>query len=158
MRLTVRSLVGLMLVLVTSTLWAADGLVQMESAHSVERTTDRLVHALKDKGMTVFRQVDHRQGAAGVNLSLRPTRIVIFGNPKVGTPLMQCQQSVAIDLPQKALIWEDADGQVWLGYNDPAYLTERHDIDGCDAVVGKIGKALDGFARAATSEGTSTTE
>jgi uncharacterized protein (DUF302 family) len=76
--------------------------------------------------------------------------VVIFGNPKVGTPLMQCAQSVAIDLPQKALVWEDSDGTVWLGYNDPDYLKQRHSIEGCDQVIEKVKGALAGFAKAAT--------
>lgn len=81
---------------------------------------------------------------------MRPTQSVIFGNPKVGTPLMQCSQTVAIDLPQKALIWQDETGQVWLTYNDPQYLEVRHGIDGCQAVVVKIQTALKNFTQVAT--------
>ena len=80
----------------------------------------------------------------------RPTQLVIFGNPKVGAPLMQCAQSVAIDLPQKALITQDAQGRVWLSYNDPAYLRQRHHIEGCKPVLAKVSGALAKFARAAT--------
>ena len=83
-------------------------------------------------------------------MSLRPTEVVIFGNPKVGTPLMNCAQSVAIDLPQKALIWQDEAGEVWLAYNDPAYLAGRHKIEGCDEVLKKVSGALANFAAAAT--------
>ena len=100
--------------------------------------------------MTVMARVNHQQGAEKAGLELRPTEVVIFGNPKVGTPLMQCAQSVAIDLPQKALIWEDANGEVWLGYNDPQYLKGRHDIEGCDEVLDKVSGALGNFAKAAT--------
>jgi uncharacterized protein (DUF302 family) len=85
----------------------------------------------------------------GVN-QMRPTELIIFGNPKVGTPLMQCAQSAAIDLPQKALIWEDANGEVWLSYNNPAYLVERHKVTGCEPVVEKITTALANFAKVAT--------
>jgi uncharacterized protein (DUF302 family) len=81
---------------------------------------------------------------------LRPTELVIFGNPKVGAPLMQCSQTVAIDLPQKALIWQDESGQVWLTYNDPQYLAKRHEIGGCKAVLDKVRNALKNFAKTAT--------
>ena len=105
---------------------------------------------LKQKGMTVFARVDHSAGAAKVGKALRDTQLVLFGNPKVGTPLMQCAQSVAIDLPQKALIWKDEAGQVWLSYNDPAYLATRHQIQGCDEVLEKVSGALAKFSQAAT--------
>ncbi|MBZ2169488.1 DUF302 domain-containing protein [Marinobacter sp. F4216] len=129
---------------------AADGLIAVKSNHSVSDTTERLVAALQDKGMMVMNRIDHAAGAGSVGAELRPTEVVIFGNPKVGTPLMQCAQSVAVDLPQKALIWEDNEGQVWLGYNDPAYLKARHGIEGCDEVLAKVEAALDNFASMAT--------
>ena len=100
--------------------------------------------------MTVFVKIDHAERAQKVGKKLRPTELIVFGNPKVGTPLMQCGQSVAIDLPQKALIWEDQEGQVWLSHNDPKYLAKRHGIKGCDEVVQKIENALNNFAKAAT--------
>jgi uncharacterized protein (DUF302 family) len=128
----------------------AEGLIAIKSSHSVSATADKLTSLLKDKGMTVMNRISHSDGAASVDLALRPTELVIFGNPKVGTPLMQCTQSVAIDLPQKALIWEDESGQVWLGYNDPMYLKQRHDIQGCDEVLKKIAGALGAFAEGAT--------
>ena len=129
---------------------ANSGLVNVKSTHSVKDTTDRLEKALETKGMTVFIRIDHAAGAKKASLALPPTELVIFGNPKVGTPLMQCSRSVAIDLPQKALIWEDDQGQVWLTYNDPAYLAGRHAITGCEAVLEKVGGALRNFAAAAT--------
>jgi uncharacterized protein (DUF302 family) len=129
---------------------ADNGLVNVKSTHSVKDTADRLVKALEAKGMTVFIRIDHAAGAKKAGLSLPPTELVIFGNPKVGTPLMQCSRSVAIDLPQKALIWEDDQGQVWLAYNDPAYLATRHAITGCEAVLKKVDGALKNFAAAAT--------
>ncbi len=129
---------------------AAEGLVTVASAHSVQETADRLVSVLKKKGMKVFVRIDHAAGAASVGRRLRPTQLVIFGNPKVGAPLMQCAQSVAIDLPQKALITQDAQGRVWLSYNDPAYLRQRHHIEGCKPVLAKVSGALAKFARAAT--------
>jgi uncharacterized protein (DUF302 family) len=129
---------------------ADSGLVNVKSTHSVKDTADRLEKALETKGMTVFIRIDHAAGAKKASLALPPTELVIFGNPKVGTPLMQCSRSVAIDLPQKALIWEDDQGQVWLTYNDPAYLAGRHAITGCEAVLEKVGGALRNFAAAAT--------
>lgn len=129
---------------------AASGLVTVKSAHDVKTTADRLEKVLQEKGMTVFIRIDHAAGAQKVEKQLRPTELIIFGNPKVGTPLMQCAQSTAIDLPQKALIWEDADGQAWLSYNDPSYLVERHGVIGCAPVVEKIANALANFTTLAT--------
>ncbi len=130
---------------------ASEGMINVKSAHSVATTADRLENLLASKGMTVFKRVDHAAGAAKAGKTLRPTELVIFGNPKVGTPLMLCSQSIAIDLPQKALIWEDADGQVWLSYNDPAFLKLRHDTQGCDQVLQKVSGALANFAKGATA-------
>ena len=128
----------------------ADGVIRIKSKHSVSETVDKLETALKNKGMTIFKRVSHSEGAARVGLELRPTELMIFGNPKVGTPLMQCEQLAALDLPQKALVYEDPDGQVWFAYNDPEYIADRHNISGCDEVVEKISKALANFSRAAT--------
>ncbi len=130
---------------------AADtGLVSVKSSHSVRETADRLESTLGKKGMTVFNRINHAEGASKIGKKLRPTELIIFGNPKVGAPLMQCSQTVAIDLPQKALIWEDEAGQVWLTYNDPKYLATRHDISECAEVLKKIENALRNFANAAT--------
>jgi uncharacterized protein (DUF302 family) len=138
------------LLIVASAASADSGLVTIESAHDVKTTADRLEKALGEKGMTVFIRIDHAKGAQSVGQQLRPTEVVIFGNPKVGTPLMQCSRGAAIDLPQKALIWEDDAGKVWLSYNNPQYLVTRHKIEGCQEVVGTIEKALGNFAKAAT--------
>jgi len=126
------------------------GIISLKSSNNVNITADRLVHALQSKGMTVFNRIDHAKNAKQVGKTLRPTTLIIFGNPKAGTPLMQCRQGAGLDLPQKALIREDASGQVWLSYNDPEYLAKRHRIKGCDKVLGNIGKALGNFAKAAT--------
>ncbi len=130
--------------------FADNGLVSVKSAHDVKATADRLEAVLAEKGMTVFARIDHAAGAEKAAMQLRPTELVIFGNPKVGTPLMQCDQNVAIDLPQKALIHEDASGQVWLSYNNPAYLAGRHQLQECSAVLTKVEGALKNFANAAT--------
>lgn len=127
-----------------------DGMVHVKSPHDVQVTTDRLENALKEKGMTVFMRLDHAQGAQKIGSELRPTQLVVFGNPKVGTALMQCSQSVGIDLPLKALIWQDKSGHVWISYNDPKFLARRHQIKGCDQVIQNVEKALQRFAAKAT--------
>ena len=134
----------------SSPVFAYNGLVNVKSAHDVKMTADLLEAALVKKGMTVFARIDHAAGAEKVSMQLRPTELVIFGNPKVGTPLMLCDQNAAIDLPQKALIHEDVEGQVWLSYNSPAYLAERHQLKECSAVLMKVENALRNFAAAAT--------
>ncbi|MEE8365047.1 MAG: DUF302 domain-containing protein [Gammaproteobacteria bacterium] len=138
--------------LFSSTLFAHEGLISVKSVHDVKITADRLENVLKSKGMKVFARINHAAGAKKVGKKLRPTELVIFGNPKVGAPLMLCAQSIAIDLPQKALIWEDSAGQVWLTYNDPQYLATRHNIQGCEKVLAKVTTALGKFAGKATSQ------
>lgn len=131
---------------------ADQGLISLKSAHSVKQTADKLEKLLNSKGMTVFARINHAQGAQKVGLNLRPTELVIFGNPKVGTPLMQCQQTVAIDLPQKALIWQDEKGATWLSYNDPKIIAKEHGLTGCSKTLNKITKALNLFASKAVEE------
>jgi uncharacterized protein (DUF302 family) len=137
--------------LFTASAFATEGMISIKSAHTVAVTADRLEKILGSKGMTVFKRIDHAAGAQKVGKTLRPTELVVFGNPKVGTPLMLCSQSVAIDLPQKALIWQDEAGQVWFSYNDPEYLALRHNIQGCDAVLKKVAGALGNFAKKASA-------
>jgi uncharacterized protein (DUF302 family) len=129
---------------------ANDGTISVKSAQDVPATADKLVAALENKGMTVFARIDHAAGARKADMSLEATELVVFGNPKVGTALMKCGRGVGIDLPLKALIWQDGGGLTWLSYNDPAYLAERHKLEGCDEVLEKVGKAQAGFAKAAT--------
>lgn len=152
MKRPMKRLIPLLFILVAAqpTL-AADGIIAVKSPHTVEQTIERLESVLKAKGMTVFGRVDHAAGARKVGKTLRPTALLIFGNPKVGTPLMLCQQTIALDLPQKVLVWEDAQGTVWLGYNDPAYLARRHELKGCEKVLKKVSGALGNFAKAATA-------
>lgn len=129
---------------------AADGVVAMKSGLPVRDTIDRLEKIAKDKGLAIFLRVDHTAGAAKVGKELRPTELLVFGNPQGGTPLMQCAQTAGIDLPLKALSWQDASGQTWLGYNDPAYLAKRHDLgSACAAAVEAISKAMNGLVQAA---------
>ena len=131
---------------------AADGVINVQSSFKVKATADRMESILKEKGMTVFNRINHSEGANKVGIKLRDTELIIFGNPKVGSPLIKCQQSVALDLPQKALIWEDEKDQVWITYNNPEYLEKRHDIVGCKQVISKIEKALAGIAKSASME------
>lgn len=129
---------------------AADGLVAVKSPHSAKATMDKLEELVKQRGLNVFVRIDHAAGAAKVGKSLRPTELLIFGNPQGGTPFMECEQTVGIDLPLKALVWEDASGQVWLGYNDPNFLAQRHGVTQCP-VVENLRKALSGLADSAVA-------
>jgi len=104
------------------------GLVDLPSKHSVDETVEKLKGILQSKGVTLFALIDHSGEAAKAGLKMRPTKLLIFGNPKAGTPVMLAAPSSAIDLPLKILIWEDAQGKVWVAYNSPAYLQERHDF------------------------------
>jgi uncharacterized protein (DUF302 family) len=107
---------------------AQNGLIHLASQHTVDETMQRLEALLDERGITTFARVDHSGEAAKVGLTMRPTKLLIFGSPKGGTPLMQAAPTVAIDLPLKALFWQDADGKVWLTYNDPTYLQQRHNF------------------------------
>jgi uncharacterized protein (DUF302 family) len=129
-----------------------DGLVTIASSHTPVVTIDRLMSALDAKGITVFARIDHAAGAASVGTALRPTTVVIFGNPAAGTPLMQSDQRIGLDLPLKALVWEDANGQTWLTYSNPAWLVERYGLgDEAKPVAGRLASVLVGLAAAATS-------
>jgi uncharacterized protein (DUF302 family) len=107
---------------------AAEGLTTLPSGFAPSETMDRLEAEVKARGMTVFARIDHAAGAALAGLSLRPTEVLIFGNAKAGTPLMQSSPTIGIDLPLKMLVWEDADGKVWLSYNEPSWLAKRHGL------------------------------
>ncbi len=137
------------LLLASTAAFAADGLVTVPSAHAPKETLDRLEAVLKEKGLTIFLRLDHAAGAAKIGKTLRPTQLLVFGNPQGGTPLMECDQTTGIDLPLKALAWQDADGKNFLGYNDPTYIASRHGVPTCP-VAANLQKALDGFAKAAT--------
>ena len=120
-----------------------DGLITLASNHPVKATMDRLEAALRDKGITLFARIDHAAGAASVDMPLRPTELIIFGNPKAGTPLMQARQSIGIDLPLKMLGWQDAAGKVWLACYDPVWLARRHGLEGkAEAAIAGLAKAL----------------
>jgi len=142
----------IILTLFSMTTSAQNGLITIKSQHSVNETANRFEKLVNDKGLKFFMRIDHSLNAANAELSLRPTQVILFGNPLAGTALMNCGQTIAIDLPQKALFWEDEDGQTWVSYNDPYYLQKRHHLDGCDPVVGKVSNLLSGLATASASE------
>jgi uncharacterized protein (DUF302 family) len=125
-----------------------NGLIHLPSHGSVDETSQRLQTLLNEKSVRLFALIDHSGEAAKVGFQMRPAKLLIFGNPKGGTPLMQQAPTLAIDLPLKALIWEDAEGKVWLTYNDPAYLQRRHGfpaelMGNLSAVNGLLAKAVE---------------
>ncbi|SDT61562.1 DUF302 domain-containing protein [Bradyrhizobium canariense] len=129
----------------------ADGLITIQSSFGPEETMKKFAAAAQSKGMTIFAQIDHAAGAAQVGLSLRPTAVIIFGNPKGGTAPMQAAQTTGIDLPLKALVWQDADGATWLSYNDPAWIAKRHGLQHeAEAAFKGMSDALHAFAAMAT--------
>lgn len=142
----------LVVLIMTVSTYAAEGMVDVKSSFGVKEAGDRLESALEKKGLTIFKRVKHSEAAKKVGVELRETELIIFGNPKVGSPLMKCEQSVAIDLPQKALIWKDSEGNTWISYNDPRYLEKRHNISNCEEVISKIEKALAAVAKASATK------
>jgi uncharacterized protein (DUF302 family) len=128
-----------------------NGLTTIASAHSVKQTIELIESDIESKGMTVFARIDHAAGAKEVGLALAPTQLLIFGNAKAGTPLMQSNQQIGIDLPLKMLAWEDASGKTWLTFNDPAWLAKRHGLSHeLNQAVSRIAAALDVIAKRAT--------
>jgi uncharacterized protein (DUF302 family) len=131
---------------------AADGLTTLRSGHGPGDTMNRLEAEVKARGMTVFARFDHAAGATDAGLSLRPTEVLIFGNAKGGTPLMQSVQTIGIDLPLKALVWQDTSGATWLSYNDPVWLAQRHGLAGeTSTAIGNLSAALAAVTNAAIS-------
>jgi uncharacterized protein (DUF302 family) len=130
---------------------STDGLITLASAFGPKETMDRLDAAVRAKGLTVFARIDHAAGAAEAGLPLRPTELLVFGNAKGGTPLMQANQAIGIDLPLKALVYEDAAGKVWLAYNDPRWLARRHRLGpAADPQVAALASVLGALASKAT--------
>lgn len=150
MKLFTRTLGALTLAAASGLSAAADGLIDLKSPHNAKATMDRLESVVKERGLNVFARIDHAAGASKIGKTLRPTELLIFGNPQGGTPFMECAQTVGIDLPLKALVWDDAAGQTWLSYNDPAYLGQRHGAAQCPSVEA-LRKALAGLSQAAVA-------
>jgi uncharacterized protein (DUF302 family) len=134
-----------------SAAWSADGLVAVKSLRTPGETMDRLEKVLKANNIVVFARLDHAAGAAQAGRKLRPTQLLIFGNPQGGTLLMECAQSAGIDLPMKALAWQDASGQTWLAYNDPVWIAQRHKAPQC-AAAAELKKALAAFTASAVAK------
>ena len=129
---------------------AVEGLTTVRSSYGPEETINRLEAEIRSRGMTVFAHIDHAAGAAGVGLSLRPTDVLLFGNARGGTPLMQSIQTIGIDLPLKMLVWRDAAGDTWLSYNDPHWIAKRHGMgQEAEATVSAMSAALDALAKIA---------
>lgn len=139
-----KKLILLMLFLCSPVLASAQNIVSKPSKYSVAETVDRLEKIAKGKGLTIFARIDHSGEAEKAGLKMRPTQLLILGNPKGGTPLMNAAPSIAIDLPLKALAWQDAEGKVWLGYNSPDFLKHRHNLpDEMVKVLGAMGALVD---------------
>jgi uncharacterized protein (DUF302 family) len=131
---------------------AAEGLITLRSSYGPKETVGKLEAAIGAKGMTVFARIDHAAAAAAVGLSLRPTELLIFGNAQGGTPLMQPDQTTGIDLPLKALVWQDSSGTTWLSYNDPRWIAKRHGLGHqVEPTVSAMTAALDALAKVATA-------
>ena len=126
-----------------------EGLTTIPSRFGPKETMDRLVAEIRAKGMNVFARIDHAAGAAEVGLKLRPTELILFGNALGGTPLMQSVQTVGIDLPLKALVWQDAAGKTWISYNEPSGIAQRHHVKGAEQAVRKMTDVLSAMLRKA---------
>lgn len=130
-----------------ATAGATDGLITVQSPYSVAKTLDRFEAAAKSRGFNIFLRLDHAAAANKVGKNLRPTELLVFGNPQSGTPLMECSQTAGIDLPLKALAWQDAGGSVWFAYNDPKYLALRHVVGDCGLNLEKVSRTLEGLTQ-----------
>jgi len=149
-----RNFLVVVLLLVAPTMASAgdDGLISKKSNHSVKVTLDRLENVLKKKGITIVKRWSHDEGGKKAGIPLRPTELLIFGNPKMGTHFFTSNQTSGIDLPMKALAWQDKEGQVWLTYNDPSYIAGRHEIKNRSEIVKKMTGALNNLTNAATKK------
>jgi uncharacterized protein (DUF302 family) len=135
----------------SDSLGAMGGLITISSHFGPKETVDRLETEIQAKGMKVFARIDHAAGAAEVGLTLRPTELIIFGNARGGTPLMQSAQTVGIDLPLKALVWQDAAGKTWLSYNEPSWIAQRHGVADAEAIVSKMADLLSAISTKAAN-------
>ena len=127
-----------------------EGLTTVPSNFGPKETMDRLETEIRTKGLEVFARIDHAAGAAEVGLNLRPTELIIFGNARGGTPLMQSVQTIGIDLPLKALVWKDAAGKTWLSYNEPNWIAQRHSVANAEQVVNNLAAVLNAIVRTAS--------
>jgi uncharacterized protein (DUF302 family) len=135
-----------------------EGLTSIRSGFGPKETMDRLEAEIRAQGMKVFARIDHAAGAAEVGLTLAPTELIIFGNARGGTPLMQSVQTVGIDLPLKAVVWEDASNKTWLSYNEPSWIARRHTIANAESVVSKLAAGLSAISRTVTNSRSNSTQ
>jgi uncharacterized protein (DUF302 family) len=135
-----------------------EGLTSIRSRFGPKETMDRLEAGVRAQGMTVFARIDHAAGAAEVGLTLAPTELIIFGNARGGTPLMESVQTVGIDLPLKALVWEDTGGKTWLSYNEPSWIAQRHGIANAELAVSKMAAGLNAISKAVTNSRSNSTQ
>lgn len=143
-------LLGLLALIPTISMAADNGMINKKSQFSVKATLDRLENVLRKKGISIVTRWSHDAGAKKAGIELRPTELLIFGNPKMGSHFFTSQQTAGIDLPMKALAWKDKAGQVWLTYNDPRYIANRHGINDRPAIVKKMTGALNNLTNVAT--------
>ena len=126
-----------------------EGLTTVPSHFAPKETMDRVETEIGEKGMNVFARIDHAAGAAEVGLTLRPTELIIFGNARGGTPFMQSVQTVGIDLPLKALVWQDAGGKTWISYDEPSWIAQRHGVANAEPILSKMADLLSAISTAA---------
>jgi len=131
-------------------LGSIEGMTSIPSNFGPKETMDRLEAEIRARGMMVFVRIDHAAGAAKVGLTLRPTELIIFGNARGGTPLMQSVQTIGIDLPLKALVWQDAGGKTWISYDEPNWIAQRHGVANAEAIMSKMADLLRAISTAAT--------
>lgn len=151
-QITATILAAALLILPAMTYAGDNGLVIKRSPHSASKTLDRWAELLKKKNIRVFLRTSHKDNAAGVGLKLRPTELLVFGNPKLGTHFFTSSQTAGIDLPMKAMAWEDAQGRTWVAYNDPQYVANRHGVKGRDEIIKKMKGALEKFSNYAIAK------
>lgn len=144
-----RAILVVLLLTAVCPAFAAEGLMSRISPHDIDQTYRQLTDAIRTAGMKIMLEVDHSENAKAVGAELRPTRLVVFGNAAIGSALMNCGQSIAIDLPQRMLVWQDDNGKVRVGYNAPKYLFARHGIEDCKAERDKVTAALERLVGAA---------
>jgi len=125
-----------------------EGLTSVQSRFDPKETMDRLEAEIRAKGLSVFARIDHAAGAAEAGLDLRPTNLIIFGNARGGTPLMEASQTTGIDLPLKVLVWQDAVGKTWISYNEPKWIAQRHDVANAQPIVTKMADLLSAISTA----------
>ena len=125
---------------------AQEGITKISTTHSVSEIANKLTTIIDSKGLKVFSVIDHKKGAESASMELLPTTLIIFGNPSAGTKLMNCDQTVGVDLPMKYLVWQDAEGKTWIGYWKPSLLASKYNLEACQPVLAKMDGALSKFA------------